>query len=362
MRKTIFVVLIMCFFAMAGFGQKLVKPTLASEPATPEQQLTIIEGAKLHDAKRYDEAIAKCTSVLAQNPNCTNAMYELSMTLYAKGDKEKAMELANRGSKYLSDELPLFYGTMANILDDYGKPQEAIDIYLEGLKLLAGEARFAKYRSSLNYNLGVTYVGLKKYKEAREVLKTAVENDYSYASPHYLLSAVYNGTNYRVPALLAAARFVTVEYNTQRSGNAAAIIVDVLKPPQKDPNTGNINIMLDMNSPKDEGDFDGINVLLPMMMVGKDEKDKNKTSKELFVDAIDTVIAMVSEDKKLPSTFVGKQYLPFVKEMKAKGYVEPFAYMVLYLTGDRSTKPWLAANDAKLSEFLKWAKTYRPAS
>lgn len=354
----VFVVMVMC---AAAFGQKLVKPTLTSQAPTVEQQTKIAEGIKLHDAKRYDEAIAKYKAVLAENPECTNAMYEMCMTLYAKGEKESAMELANRGAKYISDELPLFYGTMANILDDYGKPQEAINIYLEGLKLLAGDPRFSRYRSSLNYNLGVTYFKLKKYKEAREVLKTAVDNDYMYASPHYLLAAVYSGTNYRIPALLAASRFVTVEYKTPRSGSAAAMIVDVLKPPQTDPNTGKMTINLDFGSPKDEGDFDSINLILPMMMAGKSEKDKDKTTKELFVDAIDSVIGLVSADKKLSSTFVGKKYIPFVREMKDRGYIEPFAYMVLYLNGDRTTKPWLAANDAKLSEFLKWADAYRPA-
>ena len=361
MRNPITIVLVVLFLCVAGFGQKLVKPKLLSQPPTAEQQAKIAEGIKLHDAKRYDDAIAKYKSVLAENPDCTNAMYELCMTLYAKGEKEKSMELANRGSKYISDELPLFYGTMANILDDYGKPQEAIKIYLEGLKLLAGDPQFAKYRSSLYYNLGVTYFGLKQYKEAREALKDAVDNDFMYASPHYLLAVVYNGTHYRIPALLAASRLVTIEYKTKRGSQAAAIIADVLKPPQSDPKTGNTTINLDFGSPKDEGDFDGINLLLPMMMIGKDEKDKNKTSKELFVEAIDTVIGLVSDDKKLSSTFVGKKYIPFMREMKAKGYVEPFAYMVLYLSGDTTTKPWLAANDAKLSEFLKWADAYRPA-
>jgi len=360
MRKPITIVFVILILCVSAFGQKLVKPTLIPQLPTVEQQAKIAEGIKLHDAKRYDEALEKYKSVLTENPECTNAMYEMCMTLYAKGEKEKSMELANRGSKYISDELPLFYGTMANILDDYGKPQEAINIYLEGLKLLAGDPRFARYRSSLNYNLGVTYFKLKKFKEAREVLKSAVDDDYMYTSPHYLLAAVYSGTNYRIPALLAASRFVTVEYKTQRSGNAASIIVEVLKPPQTDPATGNINIILDANSPKDEGDFDGINFILPMMMVGKGDKDKNKTTKELFVDAIDTVFGLVSSDKKLSSTFVGKKYIPFVRELKARGYIEPFAYMVMYLNGDRTTKPWLAANDAKLSEFLKWAEAYEP--
>ena len=133
------------------------------------------EGVVLHDAKKYDEAIVKYQSILTENPDCTAAMYEMAMTLYAKGEKEKALELANIGAKNISDELPLFYVTMANVVDDKGKPQEAIKIYKEGLKLLEGEKRFHRDRASLSYNLGVTYVQQKNYNDARASLKSAVK-------------------------------------------------------------------------------------------------------------------------------------------------------------------------------------------
>jgi len=360
MKTILAIALSIAVFALVSFGQKVVKPTLTPEPPTLEQDLKIAEGIKLHDAKRYDEAVAKYSAVLAESPNCTRAMYELAMTLYAKGEKDKAMEVAYRGSKYISDELPLFYGTMANILDDYGKSKESVGIYMEGLKALSGDMRFGKYRSSLYFNLGVTDLNLKKYDEAKRAFKNAVENDYAYASPHYLLSVVFNGTKYRIPALLAAARFLSVEYNTKRSGNAATIIMDVLKPPQPDPKTGNLRIDLDFGSPIDEGDFGAVNLLLPMMMAAKDEKDKGKTRKELFIEAMDSLISMLGEDKKLSNTFVGKQYVPFMLDMKKHGHLEAFGNMVLYISGDGSVQPWLAANDAKLYEFMTWAKAYQP--
>src|SRR3982750_1335521 len=130
MKNFIAIALTIALSAFVSYGQKVAKPTLTPELPTPEQNAKISEGIQLHDAKRYDEAAAKYSAVLAESPNCTRAMYELAMTLYAKGEKDKAMELAYRGSKYISDELPLFYGTMANILDDYGKSQESIGIYM----------------------------------------------------------------------------------------------------------------------------------------------------------------------------------------------------------------------------------------
>ncbi len=366
MKKTLFIPIFIFVLAIAVFGQKLVKPTQIPTPPTAAQQKTLREGVALHDAKKYDEAIAKYRSILTENHDCTAAMYELSMTLDAKGEKEKALELANIGSKYISDELPLFYVTMANILDEKGKPQEAIKLYQEGLKLLEGDKRFGAYRASLHYNLGVTYVQQKKNNEARASLKSAVASDFNYASPHYLLSVVYNGTRYPVPAFLAASRFISLEFNTNRTGIAVGVIADVLKPAPKDPKTGNINIFLNLGGPKDEGNFAMYEIFLGTLTTFTDDKDKGKkrTENEMFIDAIGTLIDIVGEDKGLTSTFVGKNYAPFVVDLKKNGHVEAFGNMVLYIKDNNNVDAakWVRANDTKLEAFLNWARAYRSPS
>ena len=358
MKKTLLILLFILSLTFAAFSQKLGKPTLTSSALTAAQQKTLDEGVALHDAKKYAEAIAKYRSILEENPNCTLAMYELSFSLEQKGDKLEAMGLAYKGTKYISDELPLFYVFIANNLDDLGKPQEAITIYNDGLKALEGDSRFGDYRARLYFNLGVTYVKQKKYIEARKALKSAVENNYGYASPHYLMSYVYHGLKYKVPAFLAAARFLSLEYNTDRSGIAAKIIVDVLKP-EKNPKTGNISITLNLDAPKDEGDFSMYELFLGTLTTVKGDKDKDKTENEMFVSAIGTLIALIEEDKKLKSSFVGKKYVPFVADMKKQGFAEVFGYMVLYLSGNQDASKWLEKNDAKIGQFVAWAKTYQ---
>jgi tetratricopeptide (TPR) repeat protein len=346
--------------ALAGNAQKLAKPTKTSSPPTPAQQALIREGIALHDAKKYDAAIAKYQAVLLENPDCTAAMYEMAYSLSARGQDEKAIELANIGSKYICDELPIFYVLMANIVDShYKQPEAAIKIYKEGLKLLNGNSQFASYRSSLNFNMGVTYFQQEKYAEAKSAFKAAVEDDRRYASPNFLLSRVYNGLGYKIPALFAASRFISLEYTSERSRQAAAIIAELLKAPSKDPKSGKIQITLAADSPKDEGDFAVLELMLSLAMVATDEnKDKKMTEDERFVSSLSSLFAMAAEDKKLRSTFVGKQYVPFFVEMEKNGFTEVLGYLTLFLNGKPEARDWLRQNDVQLKKFIAWSKAY----
>ena len=360
MKKHLFLLaVVIAATALLASAQKLPKPTQLSNSLTEAQQKLMNDGIKLHDAKQYDGAIAIYDKILAENPDATTVIYEKSLSFYTKGDREKAMEVAYVGAKYKSDELALFYGMMANCLDDVGKGEEAIKIYRQAEEMLKSDVGMQHHLSSVYYNLGVTYVRQKNYPAAKTELKRSIETNYSYASPHYLLSVVYNGTKYKVPAFAAAARFIALEFNTQRSSNAAALVRSVLRPAAKDPATGNINIFVNMDEPKDEGDYGMYGLFLGTMGIPKDDKDKKKTEAELFVDSVDTLIGLLAEDKKLTKTFVGKNYVPFLAEMKKNGYVKPFGYMVLYISGSQEAKTWVDSNDAKLGEFMKWAKAYQ---
>lgn len=362
MKRHLVLLSLLMLTASAVFAQSLPKPTLAPREDTPAQRETIGEGIRKHDLKQYDEAIKRYEQVLAENPDSTLAMYELAMSLETKGEKQKALETALRGSKYNSSELPLFYMTIANIVDDLGKPDEAIRIYKDALSILNSEKGLGRHLASVHYNMGVTLVRQKKYPEARATLKKAVENNFAYSSPHFLLALVYNGTKYKVPAFMAAARSLTLEMNTARTEPAAAIVRGTLEPAKKDEKTGNINIFMDLNAPKDEGDFGMYDLLLGTLLTVKSEKDANKSEEEIFADALDSTIAMLAEDKKLKNTFVGKYYVPYLAAMKAQGHSRTLAYFVLHKGGNPVALKWLTVNSDRLKSLAEWAKAYQPAT
>lgn len=358
-KKFLLFVTVFILLSITGFSQKISKPTLTPTEPTEAQNRLIKEGVSLHDQKQYDEAIKKYQIVLDENPSCDLALYEMALSYYTKKDLLKAVETALTLSKYKSKSLALGYGIIANSLDDQGQLQKAIEIYNEAIKISKSDKELEYQLSSLHFNLAITQYRLKQFKEAREAAKKSVEYDFRYPSPNYLLAVIFNGTRYKVPALLAAGRLITLELNSQRSKQAAAIFHSVMKgnvTPGKNPNEMTIN--LDFFAPKDEGDFGAFELILGTLMAIKTDKDKDKTENERFADAVDTVIGML-DDKKLKETFVGKTYIPFMLELKQKGYVKEFAYLVLQQTGNQEAYQWLVDNGQKTVDFINWSKTYQ---
>lgn len=362
MKKILFAVLFGAFlFCLSVSAQNLPKPTLTPRDPTPEQLQLIQSGVRLHDQGDYAAAVINYDLVLLENPTCVMAIYEKTLSLYYAKDYVKMVATALEGLKYKSNEIPLFYGLIANAYDDQGNPEKAIELYRQGIKMLEGDASFKPYLASLYYNLAVTYVGLKQSKEARINLKKAVPLNFSYASPHYLLSNVFYQDNYKIPAFLAASRLLSLEINTKRSQRAAQIIKSVMQggvSQGKNPNE--INIGVDFNAPKDEGDFDSLNLILGISKIGGDAKPgaESLTEEERFAEQVESVIGFMETESKIKSTFVGQNYLPFVIEMKRRKFVKPFAFLVMYHLGSQEAQNWLKSNNQSAAEFLAWAKNY----
>jgi tetratricopeptide (TPR) repeat protein len=358
-KKPLFFIPVFCLLALSVFAQKIEKPTLTPVEATASQRQLIEEGVKLHDAGKIDEAILKYEQVLKENPDCDLALYELAMSAFNKKDYTKALEAGYKLVKYKSNTGMAGFGVIGNILDDQGKTQEAIDIYKSAIKNLENEKGEEPYVSELYYNLAITHARQNQLKESREALKKAVVYNFKYPSPHFLLSKVFLAGKYKIPALLAASRSIPLELNSARTAQSVTLIKGLIKTPEKN-EKGAYTINLDFLTPTDEGDFGAMELILGTIMVIEDGKDKDLTEGERFANGIDSIIAILEEQKKLKSTFVGKTYIPFMTEMKAKGHSRTFAYLVLQQGGSAEAKNWLVNNGQKLSDFLNWAKAYYP--
>lgn len=362
MKKTFLALIAILMISLSVSAQRIEKPTRMGSEPTAEQWKILQEGVAFHDKKRYDEAIAKYKQVLEANNDCVIAMYELALTYYTAKQLTNAFDVALVGSTYKSEQLPLFYGIIANVLDDQGNPVKAIQLYKDAIKIIGDDPQFSSHLSSLYFNLGVTYARQSMFDDARQVLKKAVELNFSYASPNYLLAVVFYQTKYKIPALLAAGRLVSLETNSQRSALAVKIINDILGgnvQPGDEP--GSVTITINPDAPTDEGDFGAIELFLGLSRAGSETEDKNKTDEEKFVGRFERFVNILLEtnDKKLRDTFVGKTYIPFFAEMKRRGDVKTFAYLILQQSGNKTGLEWIVENKEKTVAFLEWSKAYK---
>jgi tetratricopeptide (TPR) repeat protein len=355
-RRAFLLPALFALLCAAAAARQLPDPKLEAAPSTERQTAAVREGIALHDRGDFDGAIRKYEAVLAENPSNALALYEMSYAYSEKKDFKKALEVAYRGAQYKSEHLAGFYLLIGNNLDLLGEADKAVEVYRKGVKLFPGEAM-------LHFNLAVTYKNRGKLDDARKSLKAAVAANPQHTSSHLLLAVVFYNTGYRTPALLAAARFLALEPSTQRSGPALQIVRGVLGGgATRGANPNQINVTIDPNPKKDEGDFSSVDLILGLSgAVALTDKEKGKSEAQRLAEQTETVLALIGEQdgKKQQSSFVYRYYVPYFTEMKQKGHVEAFVYHALQSSGLPGVREWLAENGGRVMQFLIWSKGYR---
>lgn len=345
-----------CAAAPAAQRQKLPEPKLAPSPSTDRQLSLIREGVSLHDRGDFDGAIRKYEEVLAENPSDALALYEMGYAYSSKKDYKKALEIAYRGAQYKSEQLRSFYLLIGNNLDMLGDTAESIEVYRQGLKLFPGEPL-------LHFNLAIAYKNAGKLDEARRSAKAALVANPQHPSSHIVLASLFYKGGYKTPALLAAARFLTLESDTARAGVALGMLRELLTGGArqgKDSNT--IQVFVEMNPKKDEGDFSAMEAVLALTAgFALSEKEQKKTEAERVVSQLDRFVSILAEQSegKKEDSFTHRFYVPYFVELKQKGHTEAFAYNALRGSNLPGVREWLEANSGRVMQFLIWSKGYK---
>jgi hypothetical protein len=101
--------------------------------------------------------------------------------------------------------------------------------------------------------------------------------------------------------------------------------------------TGGLNITLNLDGPKDEGDFGTVEMMIGLLGAADglepEEGEKPKTAEENFVSKLGSVIALLDDDK-MKQNFVKKNYIAFLSELKKAGHQESFAYLIMSQLGN----------------------------
>jgi tetratricopeptide (TPR) repeat protein len=339
----------------------LLLTLLLALPVIAAEDPRIAEGTALHDAGRYDEAIAKYQAVLADDPHNDLASYELGYTYQTKGDFAKCRALLE---PLTTTERPLLgpmLQTLGSCLDGAGDAQAAVAAYRKSLALTPNDPLTL-------YNLGITLIGQGKLDEARDVLKLELALRPGHPSGHYALARVFEAQSFRAPAVLEYLRYLAVEPSASRSKGAATNLLALLNQGVADKGAGkdgkkNITLMIDPDSRKEEGDFSGWETGMALVSGTRfidDDKEKKKLSEfERAQSQLTTTLVMLLEMKDAPKTYSGSRNVPFFATLSNRKLLDAFAAVALSSLNLKGTEDWMKQNTKSVDEFKAFMASQR---
>jgi len=346
--------LICCAVFAEPAPDALPDPVRQPVPSTLEHARILNEAAELHDRGEYAVAIGKYNAVLSANPDDIRAIWELSLSYFASKDYDRCIATARRGAEYKSRLLTKFYGMMGSCLDDDGKPGEALALYRAAAKQFPAD-------STLEFNLGITLAKLQQWDEARAAMRTTVTLDPNYASAHFRLGTFYARTGARLPAALALCRFLVLEPDSERSISALVALQGIFDSyVKRGDKAKQISVIVKLDTPKEDGDFGALDMALGVVLANNTlDSEKAKSKDDLLTSTFERLLAIATETPEGPAEFWQKYYLRYFRELKAKGYVEPFVH-VITIKGDLpGASDWLRRNWGSVQDFQAWSKAYR---
>lgn len=320
------------------------------------------EGIAYHDKGDYYGAIAKYTKALNLDKNNLLALAEKAFSLLSlqKYDEsilccQKAIE-THFGEKTLKN----VYVTYGNDLDLLKKSDQAIDIYNEGLKQFPDHYQ-------LNFNKGITQVGLKKYDEALLSFQNSVTQNPNHSSSHNAIGRLLNIEDKRIPSLLAYYRFLVIEPQGQRAKENLESVQKIMKGNIKQNGVNGITINIDpkmlgdtaaISEPK-ENNFTPTDLILSLdAALDLDKINSSKTEVEQFIRKFKTICASLKETKNNNYGFYWDYYVPYFTEMADKKLINPFAYIIFLSSGDADISAWFKSNQKEIDRFLEWSKNF----
>jgi len=323
-----------------------------------EANKKVNEGIDLHDAGKYDEAIAKYNEALVLDKDNPFALSEKAMSLESSKKYDEAIEISKNILKlYPNDDNKTVYVTYGNALDHSGKTDLALKIYDEGLK------KYPNYYQ-LYFNKGITLFNIKKNEDAIKAFQNATKLNPNHTSSFNAL-AVLNSSN-RVASILASSRYLSLDNKSARAKGHLEAIISLMKKGVSQQGDNSISLSIDENTlnqinkkKKSENDFSTIDMVLSMSAaLDYDEKNKNKTEIEKFADKFKTICDALDESKKNQKGYYWDFLVPYFLEMKNKNLIEPFSNIIFLSTSNENALEYSKQNFEKINKFYEWSKNY----
>ncbi|RZJ44927.1 MAG: tetratricopeptide repeat protein [Chryseobacterium sp.] len=321
-------------------------------------KIKVIEGVSLHDEGKYADAITKYNEALTLDKNNLQALSEKAMTLDASKQYDEAVEVSKLAiSSHPSDDLKTVYLSYANSLDHQKKADLALKIYDEGLK------KYPEYYQ-LYFNKGITLINLKQTEKALECFQKSARLNPDHATSINALAALTRDT--RIPSIMASSRYLILDNKSPRAKANLASIIDLMSKGVSQKDDKSINLTFDpetidkvASNKKSQNNFSAADMVLSMAAaLDFDDKNKNKTDVQKFIDKFESICSTMDETKKGQKGFYWEFLAPYFIEMKLKNQIEPFAYIIFLPKQSADVIKYHEDNSQKIKDFYEWSDNF----
>lgn len=302
------------------------------------------KGYKLHDDKKYKEAIEIYKQINRSDTNYSNALYELSLSCIADSQFEASYQYALLGLKLFPDNFPKFSLEAANALDDMGRYQEAIKLYDESLT--KDPQSYITY-----FNKGISYIRLNDLVEANKNLEKCVLINPYYGSAHFFIGSIYMQQGNLVPAILAYKTYLLVAPSGKYMNSAIKNLSAIAKVSDE---------ILDFVKTKKQSTEDNFD-MLQQILLSKIALDKQYELKAKLEDIIVRQIQVVDEKLTYKSSdkgFAMQYYVPLYVKLFKEEQFEPLIFSLFSGAEIKVVDAWMKKNKKPLENFENAAASY----
>lgn len=310
--------------------------SIAQQKNKPDASGVLIEkGIKLHDEKKYKEAIALYKQVNRNDTNYITALHELSLSYYSDSNFLESKNAAELGLKLFPENKNKWLNLIANAEDELGNFDAAIANYN---KIIANDKN--NYLSF--FNKGVVYYRKEKYNEAASNFKQCLLINPFYTSAHYFLGKISVEQGKPVQAMFAYCTNLMLNPDNRYAGNVVRSLLDIAN--ANDDVTKKIN-----NNFGDEDNFSEQQEIL-LSKIALDKKYKAKSSLE---DGVIKQIQVVMEKTNFSDAdkgFYNQFYVPIFEKIFKKDF-EKFTYFIFSGLNSKSINDYVKRNKKDLIKF-----------
>ena len=301
-------------------------------------------GSKLHDEKKYKEAIVEYNKVDRSDTNYVDALYELSYSYYADSQMNKSLECAKLGLTLFPKKYSSFSLQAANALDEMGKHDEALTLYSDALKRSPNS--FLLY-----FNKGVVNYRKENYEEAKKNFQQCILINPYYTSAQYFLGKVYMLQGNLVPALMAFNTYLLMAPSGKYYSNVITALSSITK-------VSDEVLEYVKNKPAEREDNFTMQQDILLSKLALDKQYKLKADLEDNIVRQMQVVYEKLEYNKNDKGFCMQYYLPFFINLVKDGDFEATIFITFSGINNKKIEEWNKDNKKERQAFIDKASAY----